>query len=80
MCFLIIGTRGQGFIENFFGKSKVFLKKVRLCSHDRAFYGGLRGFFPFLLTAELNFFSVALRKVMTLGSEQKIEPQLLLSA
>ena len=42
--------------------------------------GGLRGFFPFLLTAELNFFSVVLGESDDLlGSEQKIEPQLLLS-
>ena len=54
------GTRGQGFTE-----LKVFLKKVRLCSRDRAKKCGLRGFFPFLLTAELNFFSVALGKVIT---------------
>ena len=68
VCFLIIGARGQGFIEFFFEKSKVFLNKVRLCSRDRADRAekcGLRGFFPFLLTAELNFFSVALEKVMT---------------
>ena len=61
MCFLIIETRGQGFIEIFFEESK---KEVRLAviGLKSGSYGGLRAF---LLTAELNFFSVALRKVMT---------------
>ena len=56
--------RNQG-QENFLGKSKVFVDFVAVIGLKSGFYRGLRGFFPFLLTAELNFFSVALRKVMT---------------
>ena len=80
MCFLIIGTRGQGFIE-LFGKSKVFMKKVRLRSRDRAKKWLLRWFerifsFPFDCRAKL----FQQESDDLLGSEQKIEPQLLLSA
>ena len=58
MCFLIIQTRGQGFIEFFFKKAKIFLKKVRLCSHDWAEKWLLRWFeriftFPFDCRAKL---------------------------
>ena len=85
MCFLIIGTRGQGFIEFFFEKkSKVFLKTVRLCSRERAEKWLLRWFerifsFPFDCRAKL--FQCSPRESDDLlGSEQKIEPQLFLSA
>ena len=84
MCFLIIGTRGQGFIEIFFEKSKVFLKKVRLCSRDRAekwLLPWLRGFFSFPFDCRAKPFQCSPRESDDLlGSEQKIEPQLLLSA
>ena len=82
MCFLIIETRGQGFIE--IEKSKVFLKKVRLCSRDRAEKWLLRWLeriftFPFDCRAKL--FQCSPRECDDLlVSEQKIEPQLLLSA
>ena len=61
MCFLIVGTRGQGFIE----KKQSLLDFVAMIGLKSGSYSGLRGFFPFLLTAELNFFSIALGKVMT---------------
>ena len=84
MCFLIIGTRGQGFIENFFGKSKVFVKKVRLCSRDRAKKWLLRWFeriFSFPVDCRAKLFQCSPQDSDDLlGSEQKIEPQLLLSA
>ena len=66
VCFLIIGTRGQGFIEIFF--------------ESLGSYGGLSIFsFPFDCRAKL--FQCSPRESDDLlGSEQKIEPQLLLSA
>ena len=80
MCFLIIGTRGQGFIEFFLEKAKVFVKKVRLCSRDWAKKWFERIFsFPFDCRAKL-FQCSPQESDDLLGSEQKIEPQLLLSA
>ena len=81
MCFLIIGTRGQGFIESFFEKSKVFLKKVRLCSRDRAKKWWFERIFSFPFDCRAKLFQCSPRESDDLlGSEQKIEPQLLLSA
>ena len=81
MCFLIIGTRGQGYIEFFFEKSKVFLKKVAVIGLKSGSYGGLRGFFSFPFGCRAKLFQCSPRESDDLlGSEQKIEPQLLLSA
>ena len=87
MCFLIIGTRGQGSIDFFFfffEKSEVFLKKVRLCSRDRAEKWLLWWFeriFSFPFDCRAKPFQCSPRESDDLlGSEQKIEPQLLLSA
>ena len=81
MCFLIIGTRGQGFIEFFFEKST---KKVRLCSRDWAekwLLWWLERIFTFPFDCRAKLFQCSPRESDDLlGSEQKIEPQLLLSA